>query len=43
MVTPHALRLTQGQDLRQAILDYVVSSGIQAGSLVNWGRLSRVR
>ncbi|WP_341488564.1 PPC domain-containing DNA-binding protein [Photobacterium damselae subsp. damselae] len=34
MVTPHALRLTQGQDLRQSILDYVVSSGIQAGSLV---------
>ena len=32
---PHAFRLTQGQDLKQAILSYVQQHQLQAGSLLS--------
>lgn len=35
MLIPHAFRLTQGADLRNAILEYVQETGIQAGSLLS--------
>ena len=35
MLIPHAFRLTQGADLKLAILDYVKVNAIQAGSLLS--------
>ncbi|PSW14830.1 DUF296 domain-containing protein [Photobacterium sanctipauli] len=35
MLTPHAFRLTQGADLKLAMLDYVKAHQIQAGSLLS--------
>ncbi|KPA51127.1 DNA-binding protein [Photobacterium leiognathi subsp. mandapamensis] len=35
MINPHALRLTQGTDLKESILQYVQNNQIQAGSLLS--------
>ncbi|MGF1732309.1 PPC domain-containing DNA-binding protein [Photobacterium kasasachensis] len=35
MLTPHAFRLTQGADLKEAIFDYVKRESIQAGSILS--------
>ncbi|MCW8330899.1 DNA-binding protein [Photobacterium sp. SDRW27] len=35
MLIPHAFRLTQGQDLKQALLSYVQAQSIQAGSVLS--------
>ncbi|KLV03764.1 DNA-binding protein [Photobacterium aquae] len=35
MLTPHAFRLTQGDDLKQAVLAYIQGHHILAGSLIS--------
>ncbi|MGF1726393.1 PPC domain-containing DNA-binding protein [Photobacterium nomapromontoriensis] len=35
MMIPHAFRLTEGDDLKHAILAYVQTNGIEAGSLLS--------
>lgn len=35
MLIPHAFRLTQGADLKLAVMDYVKAHSIQAGSLLS--------